>query len=134
MAGQLLQACSKPGLQCDLRMQPLEVQRNDAMRRESGIVEQTPDLAQWHSGGAQRLDLLQSLDVGVPIQAMSRRCTHRRFEQADLVVMVQGSDRQPCPTGEDTDFHGSCRIQLHAREFLWFADVSLPTGTAYRLT
>lgn len=81
MTGQTLETHRERLLLGNALFELFEMQRDDPLGRHLPTAQQMPDLLQWESHGAQRLDLLQALDVVGVVQSMAGRRAGRRREQ-----------------------------------------------------
>jgi len=95
-----LQALRQAVLQSDVLVQLGDMQGNDFPRRHPRSVEQLSHLVQRNSHQAQRLDLLQPLDIRLLVQSMAGRRAERGREQPDLVVVVERAYRHSSPSRE----------------------------------
>ena len=62
---------------------------------EIGFVEDGLDVRQRKIEFAEEQDLLQPQQIGFTVQAIARRGSGRRFQQPDVVVVVQRPDADP---------------------------------------
>ena len=79
-------------------------------RREVEPVQAALDLLQGEAQLPQREHLLQAGDIGSRVEAVSRLGVQRRLQQANLVVMVERTDRKTRPPGQLTHLQG---LKLH---------------------
>ncbi len=84
----------------DLLVHSGEMHVDHLTGRDGGSVEQPLHLVERYAHQAQRLDLLEALDVGGVVETVSGRRPQRGLQQPDLVVVVKRADGHACPLRE----------------------------------
>ncbi len=68
-----------------------------------GVLQDGGDLVEGEAEFPVEEDLLEPGEVGVTVEAVAGRAAVARGEQARLVVVVQGTHRDPCEAGDLSD-------------------------------
>jgi hypothetical protein len=88
------EAGPQPLGQPELAVDPLDVPAHGRPRVVALGGERARDLVEREAHPAQGEDPVQPADIALAVEAVSRLRALGRLEQADLVVVVQGADRQ----------------------------------------
>ncbi len=87
----------------DLQIQCVDLALDDAARFHAFACQQIGNVAQGQAHEPHGLDAMQTLHIGLAVEAVAAAGAARRFEQADFVVMVQRAHRQAGAARQFTD-------------------------------
>ncbi len=96
----LLDGIEQPPQPIGFLLQQLLVIMQSLHLIEPGFVEDGLNVRQRKIEFAEEQDLLQPQQIGLTVQAIARRGSGRRFQQPDVVVVVQRPDADPGQSGQ----------------------------------